>query len=57
MSSIASARRIRRSLRPGNSSPVAGVSFIASPDPTPRKTRPGAKHAHVAIACATTDGW
>jgi len=30
----------RRSFRPGNANPVAGVSFIASPLPTPRNIRP-----------------
>ncbi len=45
ISSIASARRSRRSLRPGNSPPVTGVSFMASPVPTPRKTRPGVRQA------------
>ncbi len=28
-----------------------------SPVPTPRKTRPGARFAMVANACASTDGW
>ena len=45
MTLIASAIFSRRSLRPGNSPPVIGVSFIASPVPTPRKIRSGARHA------------
>ena len=57
MSSIASARRCRRSRAPGHSAPVAGVSFSDSPVPTPRKTRPGLRQASVANACATIAGW
>ena len=57
MSSMASRSRSRRSFAPGHSVPVGGVSFIASPVPTPRKTRPGARHASVANDCATTEGW
>ena len=45
MTLIASAIFSRRSLRPGNSPPVIGVSFIASPVPTPRKIRPGREAA------------
>ena len=57
MTLIASAIFSRRSLRPGNSPPVIGVSFIASPVPTPRKIRPGARQPSVANACATIAGW
>ena len=49
--------RIRRSLAPGQSAIVAGVSFIASPVPTPSTTRPGFRHASVAKLWATIDGW
>ena len=57
MTLIASAIFIRRSLRPGNSPPVIGVSFIASPVPTPRKIRPGARQPSVANAWAMIAGW
>ncbi len=57
MTWIASAIFSRRSLRPGNSPPVIGVSFIASPVPTPRKIRPGARQPSVAKAWATIAGW
>ena len=57
MSRIDSARRRRRSLIGGHTSPVTGVSFMASPVPTPRNTRPGFRHASVAKAWATTAGW
>ena len=33
------------------------TSFIASPEPSPRKMRPGARQPSVAKACATTAGW
>ena len=56
MSRIDSARRIRRSFGPAHSPPVTGVSFIASPVPTPRNTRPGASSASVANAWATIAG-
>ena len=48
------AKAVREPTR--KSAPVAGISFIASPVPTPRKTRPGLRHASVATACATIDG-
>ena len=44
-------------LFPGHSAAVTGVSFIASPVPTPRKTRPGKSEPSVPNACATIDGW
>jgi hypothetical protein len=55
--SIASARRSRRSFAPGHSAPVAGVSLIDSPVPTPIQIRPGFRHASVPNAWAITDGW
>jgi len=36
--------------------PVTGVSFIDSPLPTPRNTRPGNRTPSVAKACATIAG-
>ena len=50
-------RRFRRSGPSGQSTPVGATSFIDSPEPTPRKTRPGARHASVAKPCAIVDGW
>ena len=57
ISATASRRRSRRSPAPGQSTPVGATSFIASPEPRPRKMRPGARQPSVAKACATTAGW
>ena len=43
--------------RPATAPAVAGVSFIASPVPTPSQTRPGYRQPSVANAWATTAGW
>ncbi len=53
---MASLKRANRSLPSGHSMP-SGASFIASPEPMPRMTRPGARQPRVANACATTPGW
>ena len=46
----------KRSFWSGHSTP-RGVSFIASPVPTPRNTRSGYRQPSVATACATMPGW
>src|SRR3989304_1251876 len=56
MSTMASRRRSCRSRGAGHSATVTGTSFMASPEPTPRKTRPGVSTASVATACATIPG-
>ena len=50
-----SRRRAKRSLCSGQSTPT-GTSFMDSPVPTPRITRPGARHPNVENAWATTAG-
>ena len=45
ISATASASRSERSLNFGHSIPIDGFSFIASPVPIPRITRPGFRHA------------
>ena len=55
MSVTDSLSRANRSLCSGQSMPT-GISFIDSPVPTPRITRPGARQPSVAKACATTAG-
>ncbi len=57
MSLTASRSRRKRSAGSGHSAASTGVSFIDSPDPTPRKKRPGNISAMVAAACATIAGW
>ena len=57
MSSTASPSRCSRSPGGGHSCPVTGVSFIDSPLPTPRNTRPGKRTPSVAKAWATIAGW
>ncbi len=54
---IVSASSVRASCSSGDGQLMpAGTSFIASPLPTPRKTRCGASTPSVAICCATTTG-
>jgi hypothetical protein len=54
---IVSASSVRASCSSGDGqSKPAGISFIASLDPTPRNVRPGARISRVAICCATTTG-
>ncbi len=56
MSFTASRSRRNRSGSSGHSIARTGVSFIDSPDPTPRKKRSGNSSAIVAAACATIAG-
>jgi hypothetical protein len=55
---IVSASSVRRncSSRDGHGSSPAGISFIASLEPTPRNARPGNSFSSVASCCATTTG-
>ncbi len=59
MSPTASRSRAKRSLKSGHlpsaTDPTA-ISLSASPEPTPRNTRPGARQPRVANSCATTAG-
>ena len=52
---IASRRRANRSACSGQMTPT-GTSFIDSPVPTPKMTRPGARQPKVANAWATIAG-
>ena len=55
---ISSASSMRRTWSPvsGQSMPQ-GVSLSDSPEPIPRKARPGKSSSSVAANCATTAGW
>ncbi len=55
MSTASSSIAWRTSTRGHGSPRMCSLRF--SPDPTPRKNRPGMRHSAVAAACAMIAGW